>query len=70
MLDKKYVSGQLTPSPEEQTFLILSGKCPHNKGWTYIGKRGDDDEFWACKSCAEYFSFDRYGKVERTFTND
>jgi len=42
----------LTPSPEDQTFLILQGKCPHNQGWRYIG-RGHNDDFYECRLCGE-----------------
>ena len=42
----------LTPSPEEQTFLILQGKCPHNKGWTYDG-HSHNDEAYRCRLCGE-----------------
>lgn len=42
----------LTPSKEEQTILILKGKCPHNQGWTYVG-HGHNDDAYACKFCGE-----------------
>lgn len=40
----------LTPTPEEQTFLILQGKCPHNEGWSY-GGHGHNDEWYVCVKC-------------------
>lgn len=40
----------LTPTEEEQTFLILQGKCPHNKGWRY-GGHGHNDEWYSCALC-------------------
>jgi len=46
------VEKYLTPSPEEQTFRILEGKCPHNKGWTYAG-HGHNDEAYTCRLCGE-----------------
>ena len=39
-----------TPTKEEQTFLVLQGKCAHNNGWKYIG-HGHNDEGWDCKIC-------------------
>ena len=41
-----------TPSPEEQTFRILKGLCPHNQGWKYEG-HGHNDEAWSCYMCHE-----------------
>jgi hypothetical protein len=40
----------LTPSKEEQTMLILQGKCPHNQGWRYLG-HGHKDDCYECKLC-------------------
>lgn len=40
----------LTPSEEEQVWLILQGKCPHNEGWTYLG-HGHNDESYQCVLC-------------------
>lgn len=40
----------LTPSKEEQTALLLAGKCPHNKGWRYAGHSHNDDAY-ECKLC-------------------
>lgn len=42
----------LTPSLEEQTMLILAGKCPHNKGWRYAG-HGHNDDAYTCALCGE-----------------
>lgn len=42
----------LTPSPEEQTALILAGKCPHNKGFSEIG-HGHNSTAYECKLCRE-----------------
>jgi hypothetical protein len=39
-----------TPDEEEQTKLVLEGKCPHNKGWRYMG-HGHNDEAYECKLC-------------------
>lgn len=41
-----------TPSPEEQTKLVLEGKCPHNKGWRYAG-HGHNDDAYECRLCGE-----------------
>lgn len=43
----------LTPDPEEQTALILAGKCPHNKGWDYMGPRRGDGAY-RCILCKDY----------------
>lgn len=40
----------LTPSKEEQTLLILQGKCPHNQGWRYDG-HGHNEDAYECKMC-------------------
>jgi hypothetical protein len=52
--DKRYreIMKWLTPSEEEQTFLILQGKCPHNKGWRYAG-HGHNDDAYDCNLCGE-----------------
>jgi hypothetical protein len=52
--DKQYydIMKWLTPSEEEQTFLILQGKCPHNKGWRYAG-HGHNDDAYDCNLCGE-----------------
>lgn len=42
----------LTLSPEEQTKLVLEGKCPHNKGWRYVG-HGHNDDAYECKLCRD-----------------
>lgn len=42
----------LTPSEEEQAWLILQGKCPHNGGWRY-GGHGHNDEWYQCKLCGD-----------------
>ncbi len=42
----------LTPSEEEQAFLLLQGKCPHNSGWNYIG-HGHNDDCYRCNACGE-----------------
>ena len=42
----------LTPSKEEQTLLILQGKCPHNQGWRYAG-HGHKDDAYECILCKE-----------------
>lgn len=39
-----------TPSEEQQTLLILQGKCPHNKGWTYDGHTSHEDAY-KCRLC-------------------
>ncbi len=44
------VEDYLTPSKEEQTLLILQGKCPHNKGWNYAGHSHNDDAY-ECRLC-------------------
>ena len=40
----------LTPSKEEQTFLLLQNKCPHNGGWRHVG-HGHNDDAYACNLC-------------------
>ena len=42
----------LTPKPEEQTFRILQGKCPHNGGWAHDG-HGHNDDAYRCLLCGE-----------------
>lgn len=42
----------LTPSKEEQTLLILQGKCPHNQGWRWEGPHHNDDAY-KCIICGE-----------------
>jgi hypothetical protein len=42
----------LTPSKEEQTALVLAGKCPHNKGWRYDG-HSHNSEAYECVLCRE-----------------
>ncbi len=42
----------LTPSKEDQTWLILKGKCPHNQGWNYEG-HGHNSSFYRCRLCGE-----------------
>jgi hypothetical protein len=42
----------LTPDKEDQTVLILSGKCPHNKGWVYKGHSHNDDAY-SCILCGK-----------------
>lgn len=41
-----------TPSEEDQTYKILKGLCPHNKGWRYAG-HGHNDDAYECKLCLE-----------------
>lgn len=41
-----------TPTTEVQTFRILQGLCPHNKGWTWDG-HGHNDDCYRCKLCRE-----------------
>lgn len=47
------ISAYLTPSKEEQIVLILSSKCPHNRGWRYVGYEHNND-CYECKLCGEY----------------
>jgi len=42
----------LAPTKEEQTLLILQGKCPHNQGWTYIARYADEI-LYKCRMCGE-----------------
>jgi len=42
----------LTPPPEEQVFLILQGKCPHNNGWRLDGHTSHEDAY-KCVMCGE-----------------
>lgn len=52
VLTEEQMESILTPKPEEQTFLILQGKCPHNKGWSYLG-HGHNDDAYGCRLCGE-----------------
>jgi hypothetical protein len=47
MLSDKEATERFTPTKEEQTALVLAGKCPHNKGWTYVGHARAD--FYECR---------------------
>ena len=40
----------LSPSTEEQIKLILEGKCPHNKGWSFIAGYADE-RLYQCNEC-------------------
>jgi hypothetical protein len=42
----------LTPDKEEQVFLILQGKCPHNGGWSWLG-HGHNDDCYRCNLCGK-----------------
>ncbi len=42
----------LTPPKEEQTKLVLQGKCPHNKGWTFFS-HGHNDKAYTCDLCGK-----------------
>jgi hypothetical protein len=50
MLTDEEAERILTPKPEEQTLLLLQGKCPHNQGWTYDG-HGHNDDAYKCRAC-------------------
>jgi hypothetical protein len=39
-----------TPKKEEQTLLVLQGKCPHNEGWRNAG-HGHNDDAYECLLC-------------------
>jgi hypothetical protein len=52
-LNEEQMERILTPSEEEQTLLILQGKCPHNGGWNYAG-HGHNDDAYECKLCHEW----------------
>lgn len=45
-------NNKFTPTPEEQTYLVLQGKCPHNQGWTHDG-HGHNDDCYKCKLCGQ-----------------
>jgi hypothetical protein len=47
----------LSPSKEEQSLLVLQGKCPHNQGWIYLGRYGDDITY-ICRSCGQHKSIE------------
>ena len=49
-LDEEQMEKIFTPSKEEQTLLILQGKCPHNGGWRHVG-HGHNDDAYECKLC-------------------
>ena len=51
-LNKEEMERILTPSEEEQTFLILKNKCPHNGGWRHVG-HGHNDDAYECHLCGE-----------------
>ena len=51
MLSDKEATELFTPTKEEQTALVLAGKCPHNKGWTYVG-HGHKDDCYGCCLCS------------------
>lgn len=57
-IDEKLESAHkaLTPKKEEQLLRLLQGKCPHNKGWTWIGHSHNDDAY-RCNLCRtiDYF---------------
>ncbi len=42
----------LTPSSEEQLLLVLSGKCPHNRGW-YLHGYGHNSSAYKCVLCGK-----------------
>lgn len=42
----------LSPSEEEQTKLILEGKCPHNRGWNDLG-HGHNSTCYECVLCKQ-----------------
>jgi hypothetical protein len=52
-LNEEQMERILTPSEEEQTFLILRGECPHNGGWRYAG-HGHYDDAYECKLCHKW----------------
>lgn len=52
MLTEKEREKLFTPSPQEQTMLLLQNKCPHNKGWKYDG-HGHNDDAYACNLCGK-----------------
>lgn len=51
-LSDSEATGLFTPSEEDQTYKILKGLCPHNKGWRYAG-HGHNDDAYECKLCLE-----------------
>jgi hypothetical protein len=46
----KNIQEYLTPDKETQAFLILQGKCPHNKEWSHRGQNGQDS-YYVCNLC-------------------
>lgn len=52
MLDTTEATDQFTPCEEEQTMLILQGKCPHNRGWKWVG-HGHNDDAYECILCGQ-----------------
>ncbi len=55
-IEKRFIGDSyehvLTPTAEEQSILILQGKCPHNKGWNYDG-HSHNDSAYKCRLCGE-----------------
>ena len=52
MLTDEQATKIFTPIKEKQTFLVLEGKCPHNKGWHLEGN-GYNDNVYCCKTCGD-----------------
>lgn len=52
MLSDEEATRIFTPSEEAQTFRVLQGLCPHNKGWVWDG-HGHNDDCYRCKLCRE-----------------
>lgn len=52
MLTSAEATIEFTPTQQEQTLLLLQGKCPHNKGWSYDGHSHNDDAY-KCNLCGD-----------------
>jgi len=50
--DKSVEGWFLQPSKEEQAFLILQGKCPHNAAW-YEDGHSHNSTAYKCSLCRE-----------------
>jgi hypothetical protein len=49
-LRQNQIEDYFTPDEEEQVRLVLEGKCPHNKGWSWAGHSHNSDAY-ECNLC-------------------
>ena len=50
MLSDAEATRIFTPSEEQQTWRILQGLCPHNRGWYWLG-HGHNGDCYECVQC-------------------